>query len=161
MTRLSRGCRLVASALLLCLPVLARAQAATAAPTPDTDGVILIDGATTRDAFTKGRPLIETGGYKIHASRRDAAGTAEVHAKDTDIFYVQEGSATLVTGGRPLEAKSTAPDEVRGSGIEGGRTRTVAKGDVIIIPAGVPHWFKAVNAPFLYYTVKVPGTGAK
>jgi mannose-6-phosphate isomerase-like protein (cupin superfamily) len=160
-----RSCTLpLAAAVVLCLPGSVRAQVAPAAPAPpnaDTDGVILIDGATTRDAFTKGRPLIETGGYKVHASRRDAPGIAEVHARDTDIFYVLDGSATLVTGGRPREAKSTGPDETRGSGIDGGSTRSVAKGDVIIIPAGVPHWFKAVTAPFLYYTVKVPGAAAK
>ena len=155
---------LAASALVLCLPGGAIAQAPAAAPAPpkaDGDGVILIDGATTRDAFTKGRPLIETGGYKIHASRREAPGIAEVHAKDTDILYILEGTATFVTGGKAVDAKTTAPDETRGSRVEGGTARTVAKGDVIIIPAGVPHQFKEVPGLLLYYTVKVPGTGAK
>jgi glc operon protein GlcG len=137
------------------------APAATPAPKADSDGVILIDGAMTRDAFGKGRPLIETGAFKVHASRRDAAGIAEFHARDTDILYVLEGSATLVTGGRMIEPKTTAPDEQRGVSIEGGTTRTFAKGDIVIIPAGVPHWFKAVQGPFLYYTVKVTGAGAK
>ncbi len=49
-------------------------------PAPDGDGVILIGGATTRDGFVKGRPLIETATYKVHASRRDGPGIAEVHA---------------------------------------------------------------------------------
>ena len=52
-------------------------------------------------AFAKGIPLIETDDYKIHASRREAPGVAEVHTRDTDIAYVIQGSATLVTGGRP------------------------------------------------------------
>ena len=47
--------------------------------------MILIGGATTRDGFVKGRPLIETA-RKAHASRRDGPGTAEVHGRDTDIF---------------------------------------------------------------------------
>ena len=67
-----------------------------------------------------------------------------------------EGSATLVTGGGPVDAKTTAPDEVRAPSIEGGTSRAVAKGDVVIVPNGVPHWFKEVRGPFLYYTVKVP-----
>jgi glc operon protein GlcG len=133
------------------------ATAATPPPTPDVDGVILIDGATTRDAFVKGRPLIETGAYKVHASRRDAPGIAELHARDTDILYVLDGTATLVTGGRAVDGKTTAPDEIRGARIEGGTTRALAKGDVVIIPSGVPHWFRDVQAPFLYYTVKVTG----
>jgi mannose-6-phosphate isomerase-like protein (cupin superfamily) len=159
---------LAALVLGLAFAVTARAQAtagpmpsqtapAATAPAPDGDGVILIGGAATRDAFAKGRPLIETAAYKVHASRRDAPGGAEVHGRDTDIFYVLDGTATLVTGGRTIDARTTRPDEVRGSGIDGGTARPLAKGDVVIVPSGVPHWFRDVQAPFLYYTVKVTG----
>ena len=85
-------------------------------------------------AFEKGQPLIETAAYKVHASRREAAGMAEVHARDTDIIYVLEGRATVVTGGTVVDAKATAPDEMRGARIEGGTARTLAKGDVLIVP---------------------------
>jgi mannose-6-phosphate isomerase-like protein (cupin superfamily) len=146
------------TALVLALGVAASARAQGAAPPVSSDGVTIISGETTRAGFAKGTPLIETANYKVHASRREGPGTAEVHARDIDIFYVLEGSATLVTGGRPVDAKTTAPDEVRGASIEGGTTRSVAKGDVIIIHNGVPHWFKDVQGPFLYYTVKVPTT---
>ena len=71
--------------------------------------MILIGGATTRDGFVKGRPLIETATYKVHASRRDGPGTAEVHGRDTDIFYVLEGTATLVTGGRTVDGEDDGP----------------------------------------------------
>jgi quercetin dioxygenase-like cupin family protein len=54
-----------------------------------------------------------------------------------------------------VDLKNTAPDEFRGQSISGGDTRQLKKGDVIIIPAGVPHWFKEVTNPFLYYVVKV------
>ncbi len=106
-------------------------------------------------AFAKGMPLIETNGYKIHASRREAAGVAEVHAKDADLIYVLEGSATLVTGGTVVDGKTIATDEVRGTSIQDGETRTITKGDVIVVPAGTPHWFKEVKGPVLYYVVKV------
>ena len=82
-------------------------------PAPTGDGVILIGGRRPATGFAKGRRCIETATYKVHASRRDGPGTAEVHARDIDIFYVLEGSATLVTGGRPVDAKTTAPDEMR------------------------------------------------
>ena len=121
-------------------------------------GVVLIPGSETTAAFAKGRPLIETGAYKVHASRRDASGEAEVHALDTDIFYVLEGSATIVTGGEVVGAKETAAGERRGASITGGASRTLSKGDVFIVPGGVPHQFTAVRAPFLYYTVKVTAT---
>jgi len=106
-------------------------------------------------AFAKGIPLIETDDYKIHASRREAPGVAEIHTRDTDIAYVIRGSATLVTGGAVLDVKPIAPEELRGTSIAGGETRKLVSGDVAVIPNGVPHWFKEVEAPFLYYVVKV------
>ena len=106
-------------------------------------------------AFAAGKPLLENGQFKIHASRREAAGMAEVHTRDTDIVYVLDGSATLVTGGTVVDGKATAMDEIRGASISGGETRRLVKGDVVVVPNGVPHWFKQVNGPLLYYVVKV------
>ena len=51
--------------------------------------------------------------------------------------------------------KTTAPDEIRGSNVQGGETRTLTKGDVIVVPNGTPHWFKEVSGTVLYYVVKV------
>jgi len=106
-------------------------------------------------SFVKGMPLLETSTYKIHASRRERDGQAEVHTRDTDILYVLDGTATLVTGGQVVNGKTIAQDEDRGEAIAGGQTRALVKGDVVVIPNGVPHLFKNVTAPFLYYVVKV------
>jgi len=108
-------------------------------------------------AFAKGAVLLDGTGrnYMIHASRREKAGSAEVHAKDTDVIYVTGGSATFVTGGSVMDGKTTEPDEIRGISIEGGETRMLVKGDVITVPNGTPHWFRDVEAPFTYYVVKV------
>ncbi|HKQ18718.1 MAG TPA: cupin domain-containing protein [Candidatus Eisenbacteria bacterium] len=107
-------------------------------------------------SFAQGAVLFDRGAnYMIHTSRRIAPGMAEVHAKDTDLIYVVEGSATFVTGGSVVAGTTSAPDEIRGSSIDGGETRALAKGDVIVVPAGTPHWFKAVRGPLLYYTIKV------
>jgi glc operon protein GlcG len=123
-------------------------------------GVTHLGGAQVQDAFAKGAPLIEVTDYKIHASRRESVpGRAEIHARDTDIIYVLEGSATLVTGGRAIDAVPTAPEELRGSAIEGGETREIAPGDVVVVPNGTPHWFKQVQGPLLYYVVKVRQAG--
>lgn len=112
-------------------------------------------------AFAKGAPLVETGGYKVHASRREAPGMAEVHERDTDIIYVLEGGATIVTGGNVVEGRRTAQDEIRGASIRGGTSRRLGRGDVLIVPQGVPHWFTQVDAPFLYYGVKATGPAAR
>ncbi len=108
-------------------------------------------------SFAKGGVLVDGTGrnWMVHTSRRDTPGQAEIHTRDTDIIYVMDGSATFVTGGRAVDPKPTAPDELRGSAIEGGETRKLARGDVITVPAGTPHWFREVKGPFTYYTVKV------
>jgi len=123
------------------------------------DEVTYLDAAKVQAAFAKGVPLLEVPGYKIHASRRDAPGMAEVHEVDTDIIYVLEGQATFVTGGDVVDGKATVAAEVRGAAIHGGETRMLAKGDVVVVPNGTPHWFREVEGPFLYYVVKVPASG--
>jgi mannose-6-phosphate isomerase-like protein (cupin superfamily) len=80
---------------------------------------------------------------------------AEVHTLDADIIHVLDGSATLVTGGTVENAKPTAPGEIRGTAISNGDERLISKDDVLIIPAGTPHWFKSVPGPLNYYVVKV------
>jgi len=110
------------------------------------------------DGFAKGAVLFDGAGgrnYMVHTSRREGPGMVEVHTKDTDIIYVLKGSATIVTGGTMVDGKPIATDEIRGRDIAGGETRKLVPGDVMIIPNGVPHWFKEVEAPFLYYVVKV------
>jgi mannose-6-phosphate isomerase-like protein (cupin superfamily) len=140
------------TALITCGAVLA--ATALAAQAPPTS-VTTIPGAEVSAAFAKGRPLLENSAYKVHASRRDAPGEAELHGLDTDIFHVLEGSATLVTGGRITEAKETAANERRGAAITGGTSQRLTKGDIVIVPKGVPHQFTETSSPFLYYTVKV------
>jgi glc operon protein GlcG len=117
--------------------------------------VTYIPDNDVRAAFAKGAVLLEDGSYQIHASRRDTAGQVEVHEKDTDIIYVLEGTTTFVTGGTMVGGRTTAPDEIRGTDINGGTTRTLTKGDIIVVPNGTPHWFKDVSGPVLYYVVKV------
>jgi glc operon protein GlcG len=99
--------------------------------------------------------LLEVGAYKIHASRREAPGQVEVHTKDTDILHVLTGTATLVTGGALVDGKEIAPEEIRGTSVTGGESRELRPGDVVVIPNGVPHWFKDVPGPITYYAVKV------
>jgi mannose-6-phosphate isomerase-like protein (cupin superfamily) len=136
--------------LVLSLAAVAASMTAAAAQ----EAVTFIPAAETAKAFAKGQPLKETGTYKVYASRRDAPGSPEVHERDTDIIYVLEGRATIVTGGRVVNPKTTAVNEIRGTAIEGGDTRELTKGDFLIVPNGVPHWFSKVDAPLLYYTVK-------
>jgi quercetin dioxygenase-like cupin family protein len=105
--------------------------------------------------FAKGGTLADEPSYKVMAATRTSGGEAELHARDTDIFHVLEGSATFVTGGTMIGAHEIAPAETRGSGLEGGVEQTLSAGDVMTIEPGVPHWFKTVNGRVRYFVVKV------
>lgn len=121
-------------------------------------GVSYWEKSKVDEAFSKGTVLFDGSdgrNYMVHASRREKPGQAEIHTKDTDVIYVLDGSATFVTGGKALDTKEIAADEFRGSSIRDGETREIAKGDVIVVPNGVPHQFLRVTNPFLYYVVKV------
>ena len=128
---------------------------AFAAGTPEKTGVMLVDHEQVAAAFAKGAPLLATNNFKVQAGRRIEPGEVEIHDHDTDIFYILEGSATFVTGGKPVETREVGPGETRAKEITGGQAQKLVKGDIIIIPNGVPHWFKEVRGPFLYYVVKV------
>jgi quercetin dioxygenase-like cupin family protein len=124
----------------------------------DPSGVIFFPNSQVSQSFVKGATLYNGNperNYRVHIFHRDKPGDVEVHTKDTDIFYILEGSATFTTGGSMLSGKETAPAELRGASIDGGVVRKVTKGDVIIVPANVPHWFREVQQPITYFGVKV------
>jgi uncharacterized protein GlcG (DUF336 family) len=117
--------------------------------------VTVIDHQVVAAGFEKGKVLVSMGNYMIHASHREKDGIAEIHTLDTDLIYVLDGSAAFVTGGTVPDAKVIEPNELRGSAIVGGASRRVVKGDVVVVPAGIPHMFTEVQGPLDYYVVKV------
>lgn len=87
---------------------------------------------------------------------RDKSGSSEFHAHDADVFLVVQGEATLITGGKMVDAKTESPGELRGTGIEGGQSQKIAAGDVVHIAANTPHQLKlAPGKTFTYFVVKV------
>jgi mannose-6-phosphate isomerase-like protein (cupin superfamily) len=134
---------------------LAGAAAFAAAMKAPASPVTYLPAQQVSEAFTKGMPLVRGTNYKIDASHRDEPGVVEVHTRDTDLIYMLEGTATLVTGGTVIDAKSIEPEEIRGRESHGGESRTITKGDVVVIPNGTPHWFKEINGLIDYYVVKV------
>jgi quercetin dioxygenase-like cupin family protein len=99
--------------------------------------------------------LVATKDFTVSGIKRTTPGQVEIHDHETDIFYVTDGEATFVTGGTIVGGKQTAPGQTRGTDLHGGQTVRLKKGDVITIPAGVPHWFKEVSPSISYMTVKV------
>ena len=74
-------------------------------------------------------------------SHRVATGRVEVHQAVADFVVVQSGTATLITGGEVVDQVTTGANELGGSSIKGGVSRTVTAGYVYVIPPGVPHWY--------------------
>jgi mannose-6-phosphate isomerase-like protein (cupin superfamily) len=104
----------------------------------------------------KSSTLFDAGNHRFMAVHREATGEAEYHATQDDIVFVQSGNATLVYGGSIVDGKTTAPNEIRGASIKGGVERKVAPGDVIAIPAKLPHQMKLEpGARLNYFVVKV------
>lgn len=119
------------------------------------DEVLFVDRAVVAQAFAEGGTLVKNAAYKVLAGRRVQPGMLEIHERDTDVFYVVAGRATLVTGGVSRDLSNVAPGEARGSGSDGGAEHQLESGDVIVIPAGIPHWFKTVEGEFRYFVVKI------
>jgi quercetin dioxygenase-like cupin family protein len=111
------------------------------------------DKVTT--ALAKGGPLVNGPDLLVSGSHREKAGQVEVHDKETDVIYVVDGEATFVTGGTAVGLKQTKAGQSIGTEVAGGESHHLTKGDVIVVPAGTPHWFKEVPKTVSYYVVKV------
>jgi mannose-6-phosphate isomerase-like protein (cupin superfamily) len=106
------------------------------------------------------RMVVDAGAYTIIALHRTADGEAEVHAEWDDVMMIQHGAATLLSGGEVSGARQTAPGELRGGRISGGTRRELGPGDVVTVPAGVPHQILiAPGQGITYLVVKVRRSG--
>jgi len=113
--------------------------------------------AGKKDKFAS-RDLKKYSNHYTMVAYREATGSSEIHEHEADIFVVQEGDANIITGGKMTGGKETKPGEVRGTSIEGGETRPLKTGDIIHIPAGMPHQILVTpGKPITYFVVKVTG----
>jgi mannose-6-phosphate isomerase-like protein (cupin superfamily) len=100
--------------------------------------------------------LADMGNYNFALVLRRQSGTAEVHQKMADIFVIESGEADLVTGGTVVNPTNSSPTEIRGAAIRDGAERHLVAGDVLTIPAGMPHQVKvAPGKEILYIAIKV------
>ena len=83
--------------------------------------------------------LLEGGSYNVNIRRIRGGETALMHPRTTDVYVIREGSGTLVTGGQIVDEDGEPVDGERGAAIQGGEERVIGAGDLIFIPAGVPH----------------------
>jgi mannose-6-phosphate isomerase-like protein (cupin superfamily) len=97
------------------------------------------------DKNALGQRLIQLGSYNVNMEHRVMGQAAAVHEKEAELFYVIEGSGTIVTGGKLVEEKRTNEANLSGTSIQGGVSKKISKGDWIIVPEGVPHQIPNVD----------------
>jgi len=168
--------RAMRSAVTVCVLVWAsgqprpRAQAAapaTTAPAPDmTRGAYISasDAAaavaataakqgTTPNGITR---ILQLAPYTVSIEHRiPVAQSAAIHDKDAELFYVVDGSATLVTGGALVNPTRNG-DNMSGTAITGGTSQKMSKGDFMLIPQGVAHWITDIQGSFTPMTLHLP-----
>lgn len=105
---------------------------------------------------TVAEPMLELGFYDGHLEYRASVGPAAVHEKEAEMFYVIDGSATMITGGKLANEKRTDAANLNGTGIENGNSRAIAKGDFILVPENTPHWFSSINGVLVLFSMHVP-----
>jgi len=154
------------------------AQASATKVLPATDVKASDIQATVKEEIAKKLtdvPIrtVDAGGHNVsiavvHRDKGTNLTGMAAHDKVSEVYYIVEGSGTFVTGGTLLKAqkRESSSDTVRqlsgpgyaGSGIQGGTSRRMAKGDMVIIPAGTPHGFTDVQEAITYTIVRIdPG----
>jgi mannose-6-phosphate isomerase-like protein (cupin superfamily) len=147
--------------LALLVLVLASATSLRAA---DPEGFALWTGASIKNSGNELAGKIDDqkfsyqslgtyGNHLVGISHREGDGSAELHETQTDILIVDTGTATLIVGGTMVSPKTVKPHEVRGPSIDGGVTKEIGPGDIIHIPANMPHQMKIKSGTKFTYTV--------
>ena len=150
---------LTASAAFAQQPPAPAAAAASRTMVSAADVTALIAKAKAErkgDQALLAQSMIQLAPYNVSLEYRAAVANAAVHETEAELFYVIDGSATLVTGGKLTNENRTNTANLSGSGIEGGVSRRVAKGDFIMVPEGTPHWFSAIDGTVVLMSLHLP-----
>jgi mannose-6-phosphate isomerase-like protein (cupin superfamily) len=150
-----------AAAALLAIPAFAQQTIG-----PETTTGVYMSAADVAAAVAKlpknplaSVPVFKIGPYNVNVEHRlgapAAVQAASVHDKDAELFYMIDGTATLVTGGKLAEGTKDG-DNWRGKGIEGGKAQKMSKGDFMLVPAGVPHWFTNIDGQITEFSLHLP-----
>ena len=130
----------LAAALAMAAPTIPLSgDSALVIPAADIKTQLAALAIEAKPTGSAGPILASYGNLLVMLSVRTASGVGELHQHYDDLVIVQQGTATLITGGSLVDPKTTGPGEVRGASVQGGKSRTISAGDVVVIPANVPH----------------------
>ena len=154
------------------LTLAAQSVFAQQTPTADASARTMVTAADVKAMIAKAKAdrkdnqpilaqsMIQLAPYNVSLEYRGAVGNAAIHDREAEMFYVVEGSATLVTGGKLKDEKRTNAENSSGTGIDGGVSRHVAPGDFIMVPEGTPHWFSAIDGTVVLMSLHLPRPAA-
>lgn len=128
----------------------------TFASAADVEALLAKAKSQRKDQPLVSENILQLAPYSANLEYRASVGPAAVHEKEAELFYVIEGSATMMTGGKLVDEKRTNAANLTGTAIEGGMSRKVAKGDFIIVPENTPHWFSAIDGTVVLMTLHLP-----
>ena len=101
-------------------------------------------------------PLLPLAPYTANIEYRTAVANAAIHDTEAELFYVIDGGATFVTGGQLTDPQRSNPENSTGKGISGGNSQHVSKGDFMLVPQGVPHWFSQIDGTITLMSLHLP-----
>ena len=157
-----------AAAVLIAWSSVARAQ--QPAPNPaasrtmvsaaDVTAMIAKAKSERKEQALLAQSMLQLAPYNVSLEYRAAVANAAVHETEAELFYVIDGSATLVTGGKLTADATRNGANLSGKGIEGGTSRRVGKGDFIMVPENTPHWFSAIDGTVVLMSLHLPHTAS-
>jgi mannose-6-phosphate isomerase-like protein (cupin superfamily) len=136
-------------------PAASPAASRTMVSAADVTEMIAKAKAERKDQPLLAQSMIQLAPYNVSLEYRAAVANASVHETEAELFYVVEGSGTLVTGGK-LTGETRNGVNLTGKTIEGGVSRKVAKGDFVMVPEGTPHWFSAIDGTIVLMSLHLP-----
>lgn len=104
--------------------------------------------------------ILRLAPYAANLEYRASVGPASQHDTEAEMFYVVDGSGTLVTGGK-IVGETRNGVNLSGTAIDGGQAREVAKGDFIMVPQKTPHWFSKINGVLVLMSIHLPQSPAQ
>ena len=105
--------------------------------------------------------FLQLAPYDVSMEHRvNVPQNASVHDKEAELFYVIDGGGTLVTGGKLVNPTRNG-DNLTASKVDGGTARRLSKGDFVLVPEGVPHWFSTIDGELTLMSLHLPRAAAR
>ncbi len=159
---------IAAIAFLLCAST-ARAQPPQVQATPPVQKLFASAGDLTAmiekarkerkpDQPNYSQPILQLAPFRANLEYRASGvnANASVHERSAELIYVVQGAGTMVTGGTLREERRTNPENLSGTGVDGGTRQRVAQGDYIMVPENIPHWFGEIDDALVLMTLHLP-----